>query len=152
MVCSGMVWALIGGWLLYKGIYLIAEGTFGSEAHNSWIRKIFGKKEGSVQLAVGFALLVGFLKGRFVLSKTVRRVCCRIASLPLPISPKDVYSFSYVALILGMMVLGMSLRFFPLAMDLKGLVDVAIGSALFSGSFLYFRAARAFEWSLEQNP
>jgi hypothetical protein len=42
-----------------------------------------------------------------------------------------------------MMALGLVFRFLPIPIDLRGLIDVAIGSALINGAMLYFRAARA---------
>ena len=135
---SGFVWFAIGAMLLYKGLHLI---SFGQTA----------EKNATLLIAVG--LLVGFIKGRFVLAKTVRRVVLRICSLSLPIRYKDVYTPSYYFLILGMMGLGILFRFLPIPIDIKGSVDVAIGSALINGAMLYFRAARAYDKNtISQSP
>lgn len=129
---SGFTWFFIGAFLLYKGLHLITEATHpGGLSHQA----------ANVFIAVGLG--IGFLKGRFVLVKTVRRVVSRILSLPLPIKFKDVYSLGYWILIGSMMALGMIFRFLPLSMEVKGAIDVAIGSALINGALLYFRAARA---------
>jgi hypothetical protein len=141
IICSGLLWLAIGLWLLAKGLYLIAQGSFLSEPENSFAIKIFGNAQRGATYLIALSLLIGFIKGRFVLSKTVRRVCLRIASLSLPIHPKEVYGISYILLISGMMLLGIALRFTPIPLDLKGAIDVAIGSALINGSMLYFRAA-----------
>ena len=124
-------------WLLYKGMHLIAAGAFGHELKHSWASRFFGGAGGVVSVGV----FVGFCKGRFVLSKTAKRVCLRILSLESPIRFKQVYGLSYALLILGMMGIGMGLRFLPIPMDLRGMIDVAVGSALITGSMFYFRTA-----------
>ncbi|HAB98920.1 MAG TPA: hypothetical protein DCE71_03760 [Parachlamydiales bacterium] len=141
MICSGLLWMAIGLWLLAKGIFLIAQGCFIADPQLSFSFQAFGDVRKGATSLISLALLIGFIKGRFVLSKTVRRVCLRIASLPLPIRAKEVYSTSYIILILGMMALGMALKFLSIPLDLKGALDIAVGSALLNGSILYFRAA-----------
>lgn len=92
-------------------------------------------------LFVAIGLLIGFVKGRFVLAKTVQRVVSRIVSLPTPVRLKDVYTPKYYFLIGGMVSLGMVLKWTPIPPDIKGFVDIAIGSALINGAVLYFRHA-----------
>lgn len=143
MICSGMLWVLIGTWLLYKGIHLVAEGAFGSDIKHSSISRLFGAAEDGANAVIGIGLIIGFFKGRFVLSKTAKRVCSRILSLPLPLKASKIYSSSYLLLLLGMMTLGITLRFLPIPLDLKGFIDIAVGSALINGSIFYFRFARS---------
>lgn len=121
---SGLIWAQVGGFLLYKGLSILSAFP---ETASWWI-------------AAG--LFVGFIKGRFVLAKTVSRVSDRIASLPLPIRFRDVFSKSYWILIGSMMLLGFALRLVPL--EWRGFVDVTVGSALINGALLYFKSARSF--------
>jgi len=139
---SGFVWLMIGSSLTYKGLKLIALALTDPDSMCSRLETIFGSpaQAGTVFIAVG--MVVGFLKSRFVLSKTVRRVTSRILSLPTPIRLKDAYSPSYWILISSMVVLGMSFRFLPISMDIRGAIDVAIGTALINGAMLYFRLAR----------
>jgi len=123
---SGALWFVIGLFLMYKGLFFISSAS----GHvNNWI--------------IFFALMIGFLKGRFVLVKTVQKVVLRIRSLPSPIRFSQVYPKSYWILIGSMMMLGMALRYLPIPISVRGFVDLAIGSALMNGSMLYFRAARA---------
>ncbi|MDE3046378.1 MAG: hypothetical protein KGJ02_07025 [Verrucomicrobiota bacterium] len=122
---SGLIWALAGFSLLYKGLSILGKQVDPNTA--SW------------WMAAG--LLVGFIKGRFVLAKTVRRMCQRIASLAVPISVKDVYPKSYWILLGSMMLLGFALRLVPL--EWRGFIDVAVGSALLHGALLYVKAARS---------
>ncbi len=114
---SGFTWFFIGAFLLYKGLHLISQAAFQPD---------------SLCQQLGF-----------VLSKTVRRVVTRISSLPLPIRLKDAYSPAYWILIASMMALGMLFRFLPIPLDIRGIIDVAIGSALINGAMLYFRASRS---------
>jgi hypothetical protein len=49
------------------------------------------------------------------------------------------YDQKYWILLCLMMMLGMMFRFLPIAVDIRGGIDVAIGSALINGAMLYFR-------------
>jgi hypothetical protein len=139
---SGFVWLSIGAFLLYKGLHLISDGTIRSDSLCFRMREVFGSPRQSGTALIAAGLLVGFIKGRFVLSKTVRRVALRIVSLPLPIRFSAVYAPSYFILIGSMVALGISMRFLPIPVDLRGFIDTAVGSALINGAMLYFRAAR----------
>lgn len=141
---SGFVWLAIGTFLLYKGLRLISDATLSSTSLCFRLKDFFGTSQQAGVVLIAAGLLIGFLKGRFVLSKTVHRISSRIANLSLPIRFSDVYPFSYWILIASMITLGISLRFLPILVDVRGLIDVAIGSALMNGSMLYFRFAKSF--------
>ena len=115
--------------LLYKGLLLLSEGV-DADSYNraSWL--------------VAIGLFFGFLKGRFVLRKTVQRISLRIAGLQAPIRFIDAYPKSYWLLLASMMALGFLLRLVP--GEVRGFIDVVVGSALLNGALLYFRAAREF--------
>jgi len=141
---SGFLWFVIGLGLLYKGLHLITEAAFKTDSLCYQMRSTFGSAQQSATFFVAIGLLIGFFKGRFVLSKTVRRVVTRISTLPLPIRLKDAYSKSYWILIGSMVALGMTFRFLPIPTDIRGVIDLAIGSALINGAMLYFRAASQY--------
>lgn len=143
IVFSGYLWFFSGILLLYKGLKFIAEAAFKSDSVCSQLSQIFGSSEQAATALIAFSLMIGFIKGRFVFSKTVRRVVTRIASLQPPIRFKDAYTPGYWIVIGIMMTLGMSLKYLPISLDVRGVVDVAVGSALINGAFLYFKAARA---------
>ena len=107
-------------------------------------QEIFGSAQQASTVVIALGLLIGWLKGRFVLSKTVKRVVDGIAILKTPIRTHQVYSRKYWILIASMIALGMSLRILPIPVDIRGFVDIAVGSALIQGSLLYFRAAKTF--------
>lgn len=143
VILSGFMWFFMGIYLLFKGLHYITQAAYerGSLCHK--MSGVLGSPQQAATFLLGLGLVVGFLKGRFVLIKTVRRVVSRIASLSSPIHFKNVYAPSYWMLIAFMMMLGMTFRFLPLAPDVKGTLDVAIGSALVKGALLFFRASRS---------
>lgn len=138
----------MGTFLLYKGLHLITQAAFQPDSLCARMQGFFGSPQQAATALIAIGLVVGFFKGRFVLVKTVRRVVVRIALLPLPIRFKDAYSKSYWILIGSMVALGMSFRFLPIPIDIRGTIDIAIGSALIHGALLYFRATRAISISV----
>ena len=145
---SGVVWLLIGTLLLYKGVNFLAI-VAGISPHaqkvveNAPLMQFFNSflssKEESAVLIIGAALLVGFLKGRVVLKKTVGRTISRICALPSPAPFYHVYHRGYYLLIALMAGFGFLLSYAPL--DVRGAVDAAVGSALIHGASLYFKMA-----------
>lgn len=127
IVGSGAIWLGVGILLMAKGLPLIV--------HNHL------KTQNTGLLLISIGLLVGFIKGRWVLSKTVERVVRRIIMLPPGFSYKDVYGRRYLALLASMIMLGLLLKWLPIPVDVRGTVDIVIGSALINGAFLYFRCA-----------
>lgn len=124
IVLSGALWFAIGFMLLYKGIRLLMEVP-----------------NQTALVLVVISLAIGFVKGRFILSKTVARVTNRIISHPNPIALTQIYAPSYYIIILSMVALGISFKFFPIPPIAKGMIDLAIGSALMNGGQQYFRKA-----------
>ncbi len=143
IVISGFIWFFMGAFLLYKGLLLITQAAFQVGSLCYQLQGIFKTPQQAATIFMAIGLLLGFLKGRFVLAKTVKRVVNRITSLPLPIRLKDAYSPAYWILIGSMMLLGMTFRFLPIPVDLRGVIDIAIGSALINGAMLYFRMAKS---------
>ncbi len=77
-----------------------------------------------------------------MLKKSVKKQVARISQLSEPTHIKQIYSRGYYILIGSMMALGMSLRFLPVSLAVRGAVDIAIGFALFNGALQYYRASR----------
>jgi hypothetical protein len=94
---------------------------------------------GILVLIVAF-LVVGRLKAQYILQKTVGRTKERLEKKEEPLSIKDLFTIPYVALIALMMGLGLLMNVCAVPLDIRGLVDIAVGSALIHGSFLYFKA------------
>lgn len=137
---SGLIWLLVGIFLMSLGCKFLAASL-----HTPSIDKFsFLQHSLSAQTTLLWvlvcALAVGHLKGRFVFKRTVQRQIARIESLPKPIRLLHLYGAGYYILILAMMGLGILMRFLPIALDVRGAVDLTVGSALIQGSLHYFRA------------
>lgn len=141
---SGLIWFAIGCLLLSLGLNFIVA-TLLRENYSMFhpLLDFMGSYAGGADQAalvlIVMALLVGFLKGRTVLSKSVQRNVNRIKTLPNPVNVMKIYPLSGYLLIGSMILIGMLVRLVPL--DIRGAIDVAIGSALINGAMLYFRQA-----------
>jgi hypothetical protein len=144
---SGVLWLVVGIGLMTLGLnFVVHTAQFSHGDTTSWIAKLdplAGGREQAALVLVAIGLIIGFIKGRFVLVKSVKRVVTRILSLPLPLKLSQVYHPAYLALIGSMVFIGMALKWLNLPMEVRGTIDIAIGSALINGSLLYFRAAFA---------
>lgn len=145
IVISGIVWFVVGIGLLTLGLNFIVfkaqAEPFETTSLIAKISPITGGREQAALALIIVGLIIGFLKGRFVLVKTVKRVVERILSLPVPVKFTQVYSRGYLYLIGSMILLGISMKWLGLPTEIRGLIDVAIGSALMNGASAYFRVA-----------
>lgn len=90
-------------------------------------------------LLICIALLIGFIKGRYVLSKTVKRVSVHLLSQKGPLKIVDAYPKSYIYILSSMILLGVVVKFLPISKTVLGFIDLAVGSALVQGAMHYFR-------------
>lgn len=143
IVLAGALWFAVGLWLMKLGIQFLMQALETPEQYPflSWVSNFAGKVEQGVVALMAIALFIGFLKGRVVLAKTVNRTVNHIKSVPEPVSLGLLFTPRYLILIGIMMGIGFSLRFFSVPLDIRGFVDVAVGSALLNGAMLYFRQA-----------
>lgn len=141
IVLSGALWMGVGVFLMMKGFSLVLSPVFlGSKPPLlSWLYEWTGSFEQAAFFLICLGMMIGFLKGRLVLSKTASRVIRRIVSLPNPCSIASIYPPSYLLILSSMVLLGISFKWMPIPYDIKGLIDVAVGSALINGSAFYFR-------------
>lgn len=141
---SGLFWLVVGFVLLSKGITLLVYSLNSvSTPFLCLFSPLASSQESAVLILISLGLFFGYIKGRFVLLRTVKRVVERILSLAPPIKLKEVYTKNYLLLLLGMILLGISIRFMPISQDIKGFMYLTIGSALINGALLYFRFAFA---------
>lgn len=148
---SGAVWMIVGCFLLPLGLNfviaaLLRENATLSHPVLSFISNVTNGLEESALIWIVFALLIGFLKGRTVFAKSVRRSVDRIHQLPNPSSLSKIYTPAYYILLASMVLIGVLMRFTPI--DVRGGVDIAVGSALINGAILYFREA----WKARRQP
>ncbi len=138
----GVMWFGIGVFLLYKGIFLLMQALVTDRGVLiPKLKGIASTPDYAVMFLLSVSLLLGMLKGRFVLGKTARKTVSKILQTPEPIAVKEVFSFKYVVIIAFMISLGMTMNRSGLAFDIRGVIDVAVGSALIQGGMQYFRSA-----------
>ncbi|MBA2369645.1 MAG: hypothetical protein H0V82_11560 [Candidatus Protochlamydia sp.] len=145
VVLSGLIWLAIGCFLLSLGLNFIFESilkenlvTLKRPVLDS-LSSLLGNSEQGALALIAIALWIGFMKGRFIFAKTVQKSVERILTLPNPVSLFLIYPKKYYILLGSMVLLGVLVKFAPL--DVRGGVDVIIGSALIQGAILYFKYA-----------
>lgn len=156
VIISGLVWLAVGCFLLPLGLKLLvgsaAESMLGNTEPFPFLSSIssyVGGAQNAALLLIVLGLLIGQLKGRKVLSKSIHRSVTRIQKFPNPTSITNLYGWGYLVLFASMVGLGMSIRYFGVPNDIRGFIDVAIGAALIQGAILYFREAQAIRKSSE---
>ena len=137
ILISGMLWLCVGLSLLPLGLTLIIEGETRPLVHYS--SSIFGGFDEAAIALIVAALFVGYMKGKYVLGKSSNRIVGRIRAASDPASLATVFTPAYCVLIGSMMLLGMGIKYFGIPSDVRGMVDVAVGSAMISGATITFR-------------
>ncbi len=148
IIFSGVVWFLIGCLLTFKGVSYISQGAsecvLNENMHFSiigFVLPFFDNYQKAILCVVIISLTLGYFKGKIILSNSVNRVVCRIITLHAPFKLTDMYTKGYIGLICGMIGFGISMRLMPISADVRGFIDLAIGMALFKGSFLFLKRA-----------
>lgn len=97
---------------------------------------------------IGFgslALVVGLLKGKFILEKTAARTIDRVENLTEPNPFKSIiqmFGGKTISLIAAMMGIGVILRIAGVSFEIRGLIYIAVGTALLWSCQRYLVAAR----------
>lgn len=96
---AGGLWCIIGLFLFFRGfgLYQLA----GQEQHSTQV---------AITLSVITAVLIGLIKGKFVLSKTARKNKARIHGLEEPVRIHQIFAKPFYIFIPMMMVFGFLLR------------------------------------------
>lgn len=145
IVISGLVWLVIGCILLPLGLNFVVESILKENLatlHRPLLDSLAPYLDGVEPAAlawIALCLFVGFIKARYVFSKTVKKGIERIQSLPNPASLGQLYTKAYYILLGSMIFLGMLVKYLP--MDIRGGIDIIIGAALINGAVQYFRSA-----------
>ena len=143
IITSGIIWLIVGLFLLYKGLFFTVLAKVTYNPADFPLYALFGKikndPESIALISVLLSLVVGLIKGRVALAKSAKRTVTRLLSTPAPLKAKDVFPLPYILLVMLMMLLGMSLKYFKVPYDIRGFVDVAVGSALINGAIIYFK-------------
>lgn len=130
-ILAGSVWALVGLFLMIRGAIMYQTALDTQNASQT-----------ALAISIAASVVLGIIKGRFVLSKTARRNKSRIDRLEQPLKVHHVYAKSFYFMIVGMILLGVSLRTFNEYVG--GYVVVAaiycgIGLALMVSSLVYWK-------------
>ncbi|MEI8328759.1 MAG: hypothetical protein WCG14_01985 [Chlamydiia bacterium] len=143
LMISFVSWISIGVFLLYKGLTILVELSYmdPSSFFMDRLAQMAGGRQPAILVCISAAILLGFLKGRFVLSKTVLRLSNRFFAFSRPMSIKEMYPTSYLILLGSMMCFGMLMKWISIPLEVRGIVDVAVGSALINGALQYFKLA-----------
>ncbi|MES2345101.1 MAG: hypothetical protein V4494_04095 [Chlamydiota bacterium] len=144
VVLSGLLWLGIGVMLLVKGLHFVVHADTGCLVLKN-LTAYLGNRDQAIVFLVALGLFAGLLKGRLVLLKAVKKAVNRIASLPMPVKVSQIYDKRYYILMAMMMGMGMMLNVLNIPEDVRGSVDIAIGSALMNGAMGFFRSAFTFK-------
>jgi hypothetical protein len=156
IVISGLIWLAIGVYLLRLGLNFIIGGIHSDTASFvdypliHFLLPYSGGVEGAGIILIAISLLMGHAKGRYVLAKSARKGVQRILSFPNPTSLGNIYSAKYYILLGAMIALGVSVKYLGFASDIRGVVDVIIGSALINGAMFYFRMGQDIRKNQQQ--
>ncbi len=140
-ILSGCVWFIIGLSLLRLGISLLMNCMESEHLHSAWLSyctRIIGSKPEAIAFLIAGGLFLGYIKGKTVLKKSALESCTRIERYENP-TLANIYTLKNYILIAVMISLGMLMKIFHLPNDIRGFIDVAVGTALMQGSLFYFR-------------
>lgn len=142
---SGVLWLAIGLFLMPLGLkllYGIIE-VAGPVADYPLIQLLspYAEVDTAAVFLIAAGLVIGSMKVKYVLSKTIHKVIVRILSLPEPSPVTSVYGMKYIYLMAVMISLGMAMKYFNIPLDVRGVIDVAVGSALMTGGLTFLRVA-----------
>lgn len=145
IIISGVLWFFIGSLLLIKGFFLMSRCFTSFEVSTYPLITFFSRylmdhQKATIYLVL-LSSLIGFFKAKLVLSKTVQRNVKRILNQPSPLHIKDLFSPSFLMVIGFMFILGMVLKLFPIYLDVRAAIDIAVGFALLYGFVLYLKCA-----------
>lgn len=130
-----LLWALVGAGLLIAGGIFLFGGRTMSELDPA--RGTPGIAEG---IGLLIALIIGFAKGNFVLPKIAKKNIARIEQLPEKSPFYMTFSVKSWLLILVMILIGRTIRFFGAPALVIGVIYAAVGFALALGSRSYLVA------------
>lgn len=126
------IWGLVGtGLLIAGGTFLFGDrslSVLNGETAVSWTSEIIG---------LSIALVIGFIKGRFVLTKVARKYIARILALPESSPFYMTFSIKSWVMVVGMILLGRIIRAMGAPSLVVGSIYVAVGIALIIGCRTY---------------
>lgn len=129
---AALIWMLVGAGLLTMGAVF-------------WFHFPYLGSLDAKHLGYGVAALsVGLIKGKLILDKTANRVISRVETLQEPNPFKSIFQMfgaKTIALILAMMGIGLILRWAGVSFEIRGLIYLAVGTALLWSCRRYWLAS-----------
>lgn len=128
---AGGLWGIIGLFLVYRSALLYQLAL--EEQHST---------RQAIILSLLIGMLIGLIKGRFVLAKTAHRNKSRILDLEPPVKIHHTFSKPFYGFILLMILLGVLLRTLNGYLGgyiVVGAIYAGIGMALIVSSRVYWR-------------
>ena len=132
---AAVLWMLVGTGLLSMGLVFWF--------HFPYLGFVDGRHLGWGAIA----LSVGLIKGKLILDRTANRVIERVETLTEPNPLKSVFQMfgaKTIALILAMMGIGIVLRVAGVSFEVRGLIYIAVGTALLWSCRRYWIASTKF--------
>lgn len=139
---SGLIWLVMGVVLMSKGLQFLVASSNLSHGYPPLIAKLTSLAGGTEQAAlflIVVALFLGFVKGRGVLAASAKKSIHRICSLEEKISFRHLFTGRYLLLMALMIGMGRSMTYFNVSLDIRGFIDVVVGSALIHGALSFTR-------------
>ncbi|PCI78148.1 hypothetical protein COB21_01385 [Candidatus Aerophobetes bacterium] len=148
---SGLFMLASGSMLLNKGAHYMADAfasfSISSSSYDATLLRgmaplasLFnGSAHTGLALLLALAALVGLLKGQFVMKKVVNRSVLHVEKNGGSVSLFRLFPRQSLIIIGSMMLLGIAFNKFGLPLDVRGVIDFAIGLALVRGGIFYFR-------------
>lgn len=123
LLTAAIVWATVGFFLTAKGVYLSREGSLAI-----------------VVPVILTGLLLGMVKGRFILDRVAAKIILHIGAKPTRACLGGLFSVRNWLLIAVMIIFGRTLSVLPIEAGIKTGLYVMVGSALAYSSRLLWRA------------
>ncbi len=149
IIFSGLIWLIVGCFLLPLGLNFLLQAVQKIHLHEkvhypllSLFLSLTSNVENAAVILIAIGMLIGYSKGRYILGKSALKGVQRIRSFSNPTELKNIYSLKYYILLIIMIGLGVSMKYLGIPTDIRGLIDVAIGSALINGAMIYFRLSQ----------
>lgn len=145
LVLYGMLWMVVGFFLLTLGLkFLTVSALMQEGAYMHRLASLFSLTPSQIAMFATVASIGGgFCKARFMLYKAAKRNIARIVQEKGNVPLKKIFPLSFLVLVAVMMSLGFLMKIFQLPLDIRGVVDVTVGSGLILGGMTYFIFAKA---------
>lgn len=146
----GMVWFIVGLALLFSGLEMIflidfLQGQTFTPLINILMYAFTGAIIPSIIVICLVGLLLGYVKSKWALVRMIGKTMERIYPLSGLVRISNLYRLHEALLVIAVITLSRVIKIFPIPLDVQGVINIAIGSALINGAVIYFRFALRIE-------